>query len=567
MNQNNIRKIKVTVIHLSRNAMYIGSLRIESECVIMPIETIILRFRDLSTNVGDTIKHHQSKIDTCGYAWWGWWSKAGETIPSETFQMLMSIIDKEKHLNIFLFDTGTGTLYPAKIEEIRWGPRFQEIDSPSQDATPEYYERKFKAWYKLTKIGDGIRDEAALHKWSYVEVGELFETKRSIFESFNGKQVSSFEELRHQERTIWFVRPFSQGDKVHEILLYDTGRVTPSNFPDNIVESHSARLLWLSDLHFSDKNHSFPLKEEVQRGNKLSEAIRKDLDTQGIQEIGGIIITGDLTWGALKDEFALVRSFLDDIMSWSTLTPNKIILCPGNHDIAFSDKPWEKGKPIPKVTEESKKNFEIFYSGLFTIAPNPYLASGRRFLLSRSSVVEMVSLNSSYLRQTENIFQGQGYVGEKQRDFIATEMGWPDLDSSSPRPFRIAILHHHIVPVIPEELAVYEQQSSLLYDAGALCNWVVKHHVNLVLHGHMHHTKVVKEARSVEDNTQWHEFAVASLGSTGVHLDYNKLDMRNVYGLLEFSNKSVRLRIREINPKELDRTVDPTIVNVEVPYE
>lgn len=124
--------------------------------------------------------------------------------------------------------------------------------------------------------------------------------------------------------------------------------------------------------------------------------------------------------------------------------------------------------------------------------------------------------------------------------------------------------------MIPEELAVYEQQSSLVYDAGSLCNWVVKHRVNLVLHGHMHHTKVVREARSlglVEGNTQWHEFAIASLGSTGVDLSHNQLDRRNVYGLLEFSSKDVRLRIREVHAKDPDRPVDPTIVNVEIPYE
>jgi hypothetical protein len=71
----------------------------------------------------------------------------------------------------------------------------------------------------------------------------------------------------------------------------------------------------------------------------------------------------------------------------------------------------------------------------------------------------------------------------------------------------------------------------------------------------------------MEGNTQWHEFTVASLGSTGVDLGHNKLDRRNVYGLLEFSNKSVCLRIREIHPKDADRPVDPTIVNVEIPYE
>ncbi len=481
----------------------------------MSIETMILRFRDLSTNVGETISFHQAKISEHGYAWWGWWNKAGETIPSGTFQSLMSIIDKEGHLAVFLFDTGTGTLYPAKIKEIHWDPRFQEIESPSWDATPDYYEgRRLKAWFKLTEIGDGIKNEPDLLKWSYVEVNELFETKRSIFQDFNEKQVSSFGELRHQERTIWFIRPFRSRDEIREILLYDTSRVKPSNFPENIIESHSARLLWLSDLHFSTDHHAFPLKKGAQSGNKLAEAIRKDLEDQGINEVGCIIITGDLTWRASKEEFALVRSFLDDIMSWSTLTPSQIILCPGNHDIVFSDKPWGKGAPVTEATEESQKKFEQFYSDLFSVVPNQYLASGRRFVLARLIVVETVSLNSSRLRQIRDVFQGHGFVGEEQRSFVAAEMRWRDLDASIPRPFRVVLLHHHLVPVIPEELAVYEQQSSLVYDAGALCNWVVKHRVDLVLHGHMHHTKVVREARSlglVEGNTQWHEFGVASL--------------------------------------------------------
>lgn len=537
----------------------------------MFIETMILRFRDLSTNVGETVRFHKEKISECSYAWWGWWHKAGETVPSATFQSFMSIINDKGYLMVFLFDTGTETLYKAKIKEIKWDQCFQEIDSPRWNSTPDYYEgRKLKAWFKLTEIGDGIKEEDVLLRWSYVEANELFETKRSVFQDFNGKQVSSFEELRHQERTIWFIRPFKQGDEIREVLLYDTSRVKPSNFPENIIESHGAQLLWLSDLHFSTDYHEFPLKKEAQSGKKLAEAIRKDLEAQCILKVGGVIITGDLTWRASEEEFALVRSFLNDIMSWSTLTPSQIILCPGNHDIAFCDKPWEKGAPITEATGESKKFFKQFYSDLYSVTPNQYLSSGRRFLLDRSFVVEIASLNSSHLRQTENVFQGHGFIGENQRSLVTTEMNWGGTNASMPCPFRVVLLHHHLVPVIPEELAVYEQQSSLVYDAGALCNWAVKHHINLVLHGHTHHTKVVKEARSlglVEGNTQWHEFVIASLGSTGVNLSHNQLDRKNVYGLLEFFNKGVRLRIREVHPKDPDRPGDPTIVNVEIPYD
>lgn len=537
----------------------------------MSIETMILRFRDLSTNPGETIIFHQEKIKKHGYTWWGWWNKAGETIPHTAFQTFMSAIDTIGYIDVFLFDTGTRSLYPAKMEEIHWDQRFREINSPSRYVTPDYYgERKLKAWFKLKEIGDGINDESALHQWSYVEVDELFETKKSIFQIFNGKQISSFEELRHQERTVWFVRDFKKGDPTHVILFHDLSRIKPSNFPKNIIESNSPHLLWLSDIHFSTDHHLFPLNKGIQTGNKLAEAIRKDLETQSIREVGGIIITGDLSWRASEEEFSLVRSFLDDIMSWSSLTPNKIILCPGNHDIAFSDKPWEKGALVTETSAESKKHFEQFYTDLFSVVPKSFLVSGRRFLLARSFVVEIASLNSSSLRQTEDVFQGQGFIGEEQRNFVAAEMGWRESDENTPRPFRIVLLHHHLVPIIPDELAVYDQRSSLVYDAGALCNWAVKHRVNLVLHGHMHHTKVVKETRSLrltQGNTQWHEFVIASLGSTGVDLSHNNLDRRNVYGLLEFSTKGVRLQIREIHPKDLDQSTDPAIVNVEIPYD
>jgi predicted phosphohydrolase len=537
----------------------------------MSVETMILRFRDLSTNIGETIEFHKELILKNGSVWWGWWHKAGETVPNNTFQALMNVIDVQGALEILLFDTGTGNLYPATLKEIQWHPRFTEIDSPDEKWTPDYYGgRKLKVWFNFTSIGEGITDELVLREYSYIEIDELFERKKSIFEDFNEKQISSFEELRHQEKTIWFTRKFKAEDEIREILLYDTGRLKPSNFPRKIIENHSTKILWLSDLHFSNDHHAFALKDGVQDGVNLSEAIRKDLEKQKISEVGGVVITGDLTWKASVDEFALVRSFLDDVMSWSTLTPNKIIFCPGNHDIAFSDKPWEKGTLVEEAGNQSKQGFVDTYSDFFSVTPNEYLASGRRLLLANSFVVEIASLNSSYLRQTADVFQGQGFVGEQQLDYIANEMGWREQEKSMPKPFRMVLLHHHLVPVIPKELAIYEQQSSMVYDAGSLCNWIVKHRVDLVLHGHMHHSKVIRESRSlglVKGNTQWHDFVVAALGSTGVDLTHNQLDRKNVYGLLEFSKTTMNLLVREIHSNEADMPVKPTIINLDIPYE
>ncbi|MBF0556105.1 MAG: metallophosphoesterase [Nitrospirae bacterium] len=538
----------------------------------MTIQRMILRFRDLSTKSGDTIALHKKVIEEKGFVFWGWWNKAGENVPEETFREFMSIIDSNGPLDVFLFDTGTLKLYPAKMKSIRWDTRLKEIDPPDWESTPLYYKEKpCKVWYELTEIGDFIKDEKVLREWTYVEVDELFETKKSVFKDFDKKQVFSFNELRHQERTIWFLKEFESGDKTHEILLYDTSRVNPANFPEKIIESDSSTLLWLSDIHFSeDSNHAFPYEKGAQSGYNLFETIQKDLQSQELNKIGGIIITGDLTWKASKKEFERVHNFLQDIMSCYSLSPNQIILCPGNHDIAFSDEPWSKNTPVPEYTEESEKNYSEFYKGLFSVTPNEYLSSGRRLLLEKTFLVDVCSLNSSYLRQTKDVFQGHGYVGNKQQDFVAKEMRWNDDERKSIFPFRIVLLHHHVVPVIPQELAVYEQQSSVVYDAGALCNWIVKKHVNLVLHGHMHHTKILREKRSLllkKDNVKWHEFTIASLGSTGVASSHNQLDNANVYGIVKFTDKDINLTVRKIYSKEPDTSTDSTSVDLKIPYE
>lgn len=529
-------------------------------------EMMILRFRDLSTNPGETVRLHREKISE-GYAWWGWWKKAGEKVPEDTFRAMLQAKDAEG-IPVMLFDTGEGKLYEATIEDVRWDSRLTPGPPPEPERTPDYYAgRVLLAWFKMTSLGKEL-EEATLKNWSYLEVDEIFKSPGSAFSVFTSKKVASFEELRHQERTVWFLRQSKPEDLAHEVLLHSAVANPPSNFPEKVIERVPRHILWLSDLHFSEEHHAFPLeRNSVQGGSNLSEALRKDLEGQGIADLGGVLVSGDLTWAGLREEYELVESFLKDVQSWATLDPGHILVCPGNHDLAFTDEPWTKGKLIPRVTPEATKQFADFYRSLYGVHPNEFLASGRRFLLGGSTVVEIVSLNSSYLQQTAEAFQGQGYVGERQRDAVDSGMRWDNsrLDS---RPLRIAMLHHHVVPILPQELAKYERASSVLYDSGALCNWFVKRGVDLVLHGHMHHTKVIRESRSKEllaKQDRWHDFIVASLASTGVGIDDNPIDRKNVYGLLEFHGDRYHLRVREIRAQDGDQAGGEDVVNLEFP--
>jgi hypothetical protein len=510
--------------------------------------SIILRFRDLSTPAGTTtVDEHKKIIQAKGSVWWGWWHKQGEIVPESAFREIRAEIKKSGRYEIFLFDTGKHKLHRATLVDIKWDATLSPIATPEHDDTPAYYnDAHYLAWFKLDGIQDAVVPEAELHKWSYVRVDELFETKKSVFDAFYDKQLSSFVELRNQDRTIWFIRPKKAADGVHEIHVYDRSKTTPSNFPDDVVQLHTPNLLWVSDPHFSDDHHDFPRENEASRFN-LSETIRRDLEAMGIRNVGGLVITGDLTWRASRAEFDWAAKFIDDIKSWAKLTASQVLVCPGNHDLAFSRDPWVKGARATEVGEAAAAEYIGFYERLYEVRPTKELACGRRFWVPDGDIIDVAALNSSVLQQIPEAFQGQGFLGAPQLLEVGSAMKW-SREPHRARAFRICMLHHHVVPILHREHPDIGTASSMVYDAGALMRWLTENEVDLVLHGHMHLPSFVKESRALDypKLEKWHEITVAALGSSGVKADHRP-NQPNSYGLLQFTSDGVKLLVRKIS--------------------
>jgi 3',5'-cyclic AMP phosphodiesterase CpdA len=491
------------------------------------------------------VEEHQKIITARGYVWWGWWHKQGEIVPEHSFRGILTEIGKSTRYEIFLFDTGRYRLQRAYLIDIKWDNKLTPIPTPERKSAPDYYgDAHYLAWFKLAIIDDAPLQEAELRKWSYVRVDEFFETKKSVFDAFYEKQLASYTELRNQDRTIWFVRPTKGTDGVHEIHVYDRSKTTPSNFPDEVVQLHTPNLLWVSDPHFSNDNHDFPRDPELSRTN-LSEAIRHDLEHMKITSIGGLLILGDLTWRAARDEFEWATKFTDDIKSWAKLTSSQILVCPGNHDLAFSKEPWAKGAPATEKSEAAVAEYKLFYERLYEVKPTNELACGRRFWVPNGGIVDIASLNSSILEQIPSAFQGQGFLGAPQLVQTAEAMKWTP-DRSQAKGFRICMLHHHVVPILHREHPDVGIAGSVVYDAGALMRWLVENEVDLVLHGHMHLPSLVKESRALDYPKQedWHEVAIAALGSSGVTIAHRP-NQPNSYGLIQFTREGVRLSVRE----------------------
>ena len=518
----------------------------------MKPETMILRFRDLSTAPGDTLRLHAEVIAERGYVWWGWWSKSGERVPPEVFGDILQRA-RAGGLAVFLFDSGREQLHRATLEGIQWDPGLQRSAAPEEGAsTPGYYGGAgYLAWFKLTAVElEPVQDPVAvLQRLSYVEVPEFFEQRESSFGPFDGKRVASLGELRDQDRSIWFVRAARPEDSQHEIRLLHAHAFRPSHFPDQFHQSSSRSVLWLSDVHFSiDTHHAFPL-EPTEVEKPLGDRVEQACTRFGINDLGGIVLSGDLAWKADPEEFAQARALVKRLQTWSRVENYQVAVCPGNHDVAFSADPAQKDMPVVRASEEATKAYAAFYSELFYLAPNAFLSCGRKLFLGGAVPVELVCLNSSLLSQAKDLFQGHGFVGEGQLEDAARQMGWTETESDT-IPVRIVVVHHHLVPVIYREEPVAGRSYSTVLDAEALVRWLLRHRVKVVLHGHMHtpfHTVLERSIRFGEGEPR--RIHVFGMGSSGVEQGHLSEEVpHNLFGVLRFSRETLTVTYYSVHP-------------------
>lgn len=581
------------------------------------IQTAILRFRDLVTQQNQTINEHRTLIDKNGYVWWGWWHKLDETVPDSAFRELLAIRDKNGALTLFLIDSGQDLIYEVICDDIYWDREHKEIPSPEPDKTPEYYSKQkpCKAWFRFVKISDPINPDT-LNGFSYLQVDELFSGGKSNYTPFYNKQVYSISELRQQDRTIWFVRQFQAGDLTHEVKLLDSSTVSPSHFSKRFYQTQSKNLLWLSDIHFStEDHHAFPYESGAERFELGDMLIRQFQKKYGF--IGGVIISGDITWKSLPEEFEIAKKFISKLDSWSRLSGEQIAICPGNHDLKFKESSGETAVSAsetitavnvaasdslvavePSTTEaltavesvketavvntassrdnsiridvaehESRNAYNKFYQQLYYLEPNKFLSCGKRFLMNNSIPIEVVCLNSSLLQQHKGRFQGHGFIGRDQLADAEKEIEWSREDAQSENEsnvFKIVVLHHHLMPTTFSYEAAADYAYSTVLDSEAVVRWIVKNRVNLVLHGHMHQPFAARLCRPIDVNNpdeDWHEFTVLGLGSSGVRGELGEIG-KNTVGFLTFNNDEVEVSIYSIHPTN---DANP-IWSVKVPY-
>lgn len=505
--------------------------------------TMVLRFRDLSSPVGDTIRLHREMIAKFRYAWWGWWAKTEENIPRDVFADFTDLIGQSRSgsLLVYMVDSGQRLLYTGTIASIVIPPGSDPVDSPEPDKTPYYYIAKTcKAWFKVTSINDC--DSSELLRLSYDEVPGFIEDPNS--HAFADKRVFSMQEMLNRlHRTIYFVQPFdSAHHRQHEVIAVAPRQ--PTVFAHDPRFRQSNYIIHFSDLHFG--NSGFPMGDNGTQ-KSLASLLGADLVAIGKGRPAAVIISGDLTWKGTAEEFQDALTFVTMLRSLYDMDPFlDLIVVPGNHDITWGEQPerdYDPSSPVHYSSAEAEHNYREFFTRTVGPPPNNYLSIGRRYLLQNFVTVDIVGLNSSRLETQK--FSGYGFVGLDQLDDAAKMMGWPK--ESTAAMYRLAVLHHHLVPVNPVEEAATNHDYSITLDAGQLLYKMVELGIDCVGHGHQHQpflSSVTKPARKDASYQPSKPVMIHGAGSVGVTRGKLGTIGKNAYSIYEFDQKGITLAVR-----------------------
>jgi Calcineurin-like phosphoesterase len=341
----------------------------------------LFRFRDL---VALTLQEHQKIISSQGSCWWGWWKRPSESNRIEVWTALREKIDAEGQVAVGLFDSGTGRVHTAWVNQVilpddnapdgRVG-----VPEHEQELVPSYYrESPFsRAWMKITRIE---MNTEFFDRYSFSEAPVLPNYDASALRRFVGKVVLDADELRLMDTTIWAVRFRQSADLVEKILL--SIPAVPEPVSANVVSCQSNLVLHLTDLHFATgahrQKHVWKLEGETFQGRTLVEAITSAL--QG-RTIGLVLVTGDFSFVGSEEEFHAALASVRRLLGNFNLGTDHLVIIPGNHDIKWTNNTdYDPAAEVTAAPAAAKERYAALYKDLYRHEANDHLSMGRRFL-------------------------------------------------------------------------------------------------------------------------------------------------------------------------------------------
>jgi len=294
------------------------------------------------------------------------------------------------------------------------------------------------------------------------------------------------------------------------------------------MRSAYTNFLHISDLHF--RAPSDPEYDDSLSPQSLVRIIEELLARNSFRP-KCIVASGDFTTTCQHEEFAQARTFLRLLSNSMGLDRSALVVVPGNHDVNWS--------------EQAKSRLAGFsgYENFFHSVRPQYDSDGTSWFTCQwhDGNIFVLGLNSCLIEAKNT--HGVGYVDPDQlRD--AKEQ-YATLWSSCAT--RIAVLHHHVVPVAYNSYdPTRVPDGSIVLNTEQVISWLLENRFDLVLHGHKHVPFFAGEKRYLRERessaSDEAELIVIAAGSAGASLkDIGEVRQRSL-NLLEVNESEVRIR-------------------------
>lgn len=244
----------------------------------------------------------------------------------------------------------------------------------------------------------------------------------------------------------------------------------------------SITILHLSDFHFGGENQDHAVKASKSFLYSLKSGAFFDQS----REIDFVVITGDFTNKGDVDGFVKASEFLSELSALLKVRRENVIVCPGNHDLQLD------------VTGASWNPFISFYKNFYgkdATAKFDEIKAAEDSLSGRIGFVDVrvsrdpanvlfVAFNSA-----ANMMKADdpGRIGKPQMNLVSKLAKDAGSDNAIAK---IAVLHHHILPVLSESLPgmkeVYKHDRDVIRDSSEMMRFLIQNDFPLVLHGHFH---------------------------------------------------------------------------------
>jgi len=231
-------------------------------------------------------------------------------------------------------------------------------------------------------------------------------------------------------------------------------------------------------------------------------------------EFDRVILSGDFFSNEATKEFFLAKDMCKELIAKLSLPAGRILCVPGNHDLTWDEQFKAKFRFYDDLMEAigaaACKRDSL--PAIDVLPPGP----------GQKKALAIVLLDSDRVEGKD--MAGIGKIGDDQLTSMERKLKQAKIALDSHN--IIAVLHHHLLPISPEEdiVSAGSPQSgpvkrvSLTVDAVDVLRRLTLAGVSLVLHGHQHRAAGIKHRNLLIGSRAIHVLAAGSCGGSSVKM-------------------------------------------------